>query len=133
MQTDPVLKDRARRMRTAMSEPETRLWLQLRGQRFADVKFSRQVAIGSYIADFCARTPKLIIEVDGDTHTDPARDAHRTAALEAKGYRVIRFGNGDVMGNMESVLHAIGTALATAPHPTLCPEGRGLLSSSSAQ
>ncbi|MEH3046396.1 endonuclease domain-containing protein [Sphingomonas adhaesiva] len=109
-----------------MSEPETRLWLALRGRRFHGVKFSRQVAIGPYIADFCARSQRLIIEVDGDTHVDQARDGRRTSWLEAQGYSVMRFTNADVMTNVDGVLHCIGAALAAAPHPTLSPQGRGL-------
>lgn len=128
VQTDPILIDRARRMRREMTEPETRLWLALRGRRFAGVKFTRQVVIGPYIADFCARSRKLVIEVDGHTHDDQARDDARTAALEKQGFRVIRFANADVMRDLEGVLHAIGAALGetSAPLPTLSPEGRGL-------
>ena len=126
MQTDPVLRDRARRMRREMTEPETRLWLALRGRRFDGVRFSRQVPIGSYIADFCARSVRLIVEVDGDTHADQARDESRTVWLEAQGYRVVRFANADVMTNLDGVLRAIGIALVATPHPTLSPKGRGL-------
>lgn len=126
MQTDPLLLDRARKMRREMTEPETRLWLALRGRRFQNTKFSRQVPIGSYIADLCARSARLIIEVDGDTHTDQSRDDRRTAALTDMGYRVLRFANADVMTNLDGVLHQIGVALAAAPHPTLSPPGRGL-------
>lgn len=84
--------------------------------------------IGPYIANFVARSRKLIVEVDGDTHSDEQRDARRTAWLEEQGYRVIRFGNADVMGNLEGVLLVLADALGTAPLPTLSPGGRGLLS-----
>ncbi|WP_028967248.1 endonuclease domain-containing protein [Sphingomonas phyllosphaerae] len=126
MQTDPLLLDRARKMRRQMTEPETRLWLALRGRRFHNTKFTRQVTIGPYIADFCARSAHLIIEVDGDTHTDQARDDRRTSWLSAQGFRVLRFTNADVMMNLDGVLQMIAVALTTAPHPTLSPEGRGL-------
>jgi very-short-patch-repair endonuclease len=126
VQTDPILIDRARRMRREMTEPEARLWLHLRGRRLSNVKFSRQVVIGAYIADFCARADRLIVEVDGDTHADPSRDEPRTLALRQMGYRVIRFTNADVMTNVEGVLASILVTLAAAPHPTLSPEGRGL-------
>ncbi|MDR6788877.1 very-short-patch-repair endonuclease [Sphingomonas sp. BE138] len=126
MQTDPLLLDRARRMRREMTEPETRLWLALRGGRLNGIKFTRQVPAGPYILDFCARTLKLVIEVDGDTHTDQSRDDRRTAWLEAHGYRVMRFTNADVTMNLDGVLQIIAVALTTAPHPTLSPEGRGL-------
>lgn len=123
MQTDPLLLDRARKMRRQMTEPETRLWLALRGKRLTGVKFSRQVPIGHYIADFCARGAHLIIEVDGDTHTDQSRDDRRTLSLNAQGYRVLRFTNADVMMNLDGVLQAIRAALTTAPHPRPLPGG----------
>ncbi|WP_394648337.1 endonuclease domain-containing protein [uncultured Sphingomonas sp.] len=124
--TDPLLLDRARKMRRAMTEPETCLWFALRGKRLNGVKFTRQVPIGPYIADFCARAARLIIEVDGDTHTDQSRDDRRTGWLEAQDYRVLRFSNADVVMNLDGVLQMIAVALTTAPHPTLSPEGRGL-------
>lgn len=123
--TDEMLLKRARAMRTEMTQPERELWTALRGKRHG-VKFSRQVVIGPFIADFAARSRKLIIELDGDTHIDHQRDASRTSLLEQHGYRVIRFGNADVMQNLEGVLMTIDAALATAPLPTLSPEGRGL-------
>ncbi|MEG8040874.1 endonuclease domain-containing protein [Sphingomonas sp. LR60] len=114
MQTDPLLLDRARRMRREMTEPETRLWLALRGRRCQNTKFTRQVPVGPYIADLCARSARLIIEVDGDTHTDQSRDDRRTTALMNMGYRVLRFANADIMTNMDGVLHQISVALAAA-------------------
>ncbi|PCG09850.1 hypothetical protein COA17_06215 [Sphingomonas ginsenosidimutans] len=110
-------------MRRAMTEPETRLWLALRGRRLDGVKFSRQVVAGPYILDFCARTLKLAIEVDGDTHADQSRDDRRTAWLKARGYRVMRFTNADVMMNLDGVLQTILSAVTTAPLPDPLPVG----------
>jgi very-short-patch-repair endonuclease len=62
-----------------MTQPERELWIARRGKRFSGVKFARQVVIGRYIADLVARSHDIIIEVDGDTHSDEARDAARTA------------------------------------------------------
>ena len=117
----------AKAMRKQMTEPETRMWLQLRAERFEGVKFRRQKVIGPYIADFAANTPPLVVEIDGETHDagDPA-DAKRTAYLNDCGYRVVRFINRDVMANMEGVLTMLSQALAQArlaPLPTLSPEG----------
>lgn len=107
-----------------MTEPERRLWSAVRNRQFHGVKSSREVVIGSYVADFCAREYKLIVEVDGDTHAgDGARDERRTAWLKMQGYRVIRFINADVMGNMDGVLAAISAALRAAPHPIPLPAG----------
>lgn len=126
MQIDVQLLDRAKRMRGGMTQPERELWIALRGKRLRGVKFARQVVIGPYIVDFVARTARLVIEVDGDSHADRGRDTTRTAWLEKEGYRVLRFANGDVMSNMEGVLITIQAALAVAPLPTLSPAGRGL-------
>ena len=125
-QTDPQLLDRARRMRREMTQPERELWTALRAKRFAGVKFTRQVVIGRNIADFVARSLDLVIEVDGDTHADPERDRRRTAWLVARGYRIVRVHNADVMSNLEGVLRVIEAALDTPPLPTLSPRGRGL-------
>ena len=80
---DLELTKRAREMRTEMTEPETRLWLQLRAKRFSDVKFRRQKVIQDEqrrcIVDFAANDPKLVVELDGDTHAGrEAYDAART-------------------------------------------------------
>ena len=125
---DPILTQRAKAMRKEMSEPETRMWLALRAERFENVKFRRQKVIGDYITDFAANDPKLVIEIDGDSH--PRReqyDAARTRFLEAKGYTVIRFTNHDVMTNLEGVLERMSEVIvqlrASSPLPTLSPEG----------
>ena len=129
---DPELTKRARGMRREMTEPETRLWLQLRAKRFADVKFRRQKVIQNeqnrYIVDFAANDPKLVIELDGDTHAGrEAYDVARTKFLEAEGYSVVRFLNSDVMVNMDGVLTKLAEIVAELqtqpPLPTLSPEG----------
>jgi very-short-patch-repair endonuclease len=73
-----------------------------------DVHFRNQHAIGNYIVDFCAPRKKLIIEVDGRQHIEQKQyDKERTAFLETKGYRVLRFWNNDVMNNIDAVLEVI--------------------------
>ena len=59
-------------------------------------KFSRQVPIGAYIADFVCREQRLIVEVDGATHStdeELAHDRRRSEFLKSEGYAVIRFQN----------------------------------------
>ena len=124
--TDERLLSRAKAMRTEMTQPERELWIALRAKRFEGVKFTRQVVIGPYIADFVCRSRKLVIEVDGDTHIDADRDERRTAYLNSQGYSVVRFTNSDVMSNLDGVLISLSDVLATAPLPTLSPKGRGL-------
>jgi very-short-patch-repair endonuclease len=133
---DPELIKRAREMRKEMTEPELRLWLQLRAKRFASIKFRRQKVIQDdqhrYIADFAANLPKLVIELDGNTHSGrETYDARRTEFLESRGYRMLRFLNSDVMTNMEGVLIKLGLVIdeipARPPLPTLSPEGERVL------
>ena len=110
-------------MRSDMTEPETRLWLALRAKRLNGIKFVRQAVRGRAIPDFVARTQKLVIEIDGDTHAgNEVYDARRTALLEADGYRVLRFTNADVMTNLDGVLQVIASA-TTAPLPNPLPGG----------
>lgn len=126
-----LLTQRAKEMRKQMPEPETQLWLQLRGSRFQGIKFRRQKVIGNYIADFAANEPKLIIEVDGETHAERKHyDASRTKFLEAKGYTVARFTNSDVLGNLDGVLKQLSEIVSaiSAPPPSPSPEGEGALS-----
>ena len=120
----------ARQMRKEMPESEMRMWLELRAARFCGVKFSRQKVIGTYIADFAANSPKLVVEIDGDTHADrESYDAQRTEFLEKQGYRVIRFTNADVFRNMDGVLCRLGDAIdeLTPPPPTPSPKGEGAI------
>jgi very-short-patch-repair endonuclease len=72
------------------------------------VHFRRQHAIGPYVVDFCAPREKLVVEVDGGQHLEQQEyDAERTNYLESKGYRLVRFNNGEVLDNIEGVAVAI--------------------------
>lgn len=133
---DAELTKRAREMRTVMTEPETRLWLQLRASRFAEVNFRRQKVVQDEkyktIVHFAANDPKLVIELDGDTHAGrEAKNAVRTRFLKGKGYTVIRFANSDVTTNMNGVHTQIGKVIAQLrsgpPLSTLSPEGERAL------
>lgn len=95
----------ARTLRTEPTAAEARLWFHLRAKRFSDFKFRRQTVIGPYICDFTCRSAMVVIEVDGDSHgLTRGADAARTHFLEGQGWRVVRFANADVMGNIEGVL-----------------------------
>ena len=95
-----------------MTPAEAKLWSHLRAHRMGDVHFRSQHAIGNYIVDFVAPRKKLIIELDGSQHLEQEEyDAERTAFLQSKGYRVLRFWNNDVMNDIDSVLTVIWDAL----------------------
>ncbi len=124
---DPRLVAFAKAMRREMTEPERRVWQQLRAKRFAGIKFRRQNVVGHYIADFYSRAAMTIIEIDGDTHAySQDYDAVREVYFNRLGFQVLRFANNDVMTNLDGVMSAIAAAL-TAPLPTLSPEGERAL------
>jgi len=94
-----------------MTLPEKVLWKALRNP---DLGFRRQVPIGNYVADFACFRARLIVEVDGGVHRLPEvqlRDAKRDAWLKTEGYRVLRFGNEHVLGDLDTVMCAIRTLL----------------------
>lgn len=111
MQRHVETRQRAKTLRANLTEPERRLWYHLRGNRLG-VNFQKQVVLAPHIADFASRSERLVIEIDGDTHAGrEAYDPARTRALEARGYRVLRFTNTDVMTNLDEVVRAILIAL----------------------
>ena len=94
-----------------MTDAERKLWRELRAN-FSAQRFRRQVPLGLYTADFASHAAKLIIEVDGGQHAGAGdHDERRTAFLTAEGYRVLRFWNNDVLGNIDGVLTRISREL----------------------
>jgi very-short-patch-repair endonuclease len=107
----------ARNLRATKTDAERRLWYKLRNRRLSGVKFVRQEIIAGYITDFCARSHKLVIELDGSQHgTDDAilADAARTQAIENFGYKVIRFWNRRVIEELDDVIEMILQELSIA-------------------
>jgi adenine-specific DNA-methyltransferase len=104
----------ARRLRREASDAERRIWLAVRDRRLGGFKFRRQATIGPFVADFLCAEKFLIVEIDGGQHSE-AIDASRTAFLQGRGYRVIRFWNNDVMQNLDGVLEALLIELASSP------------------
>lgn len=101
---------RARELRRQQTDLEKRLWGYLRDRRLGSYKFVRRAALDPFIADFLCREKKLIVEVDGATHSeesDLARDARRTALLACNGYRVLRVNSADVFQRLPDVLDMI--------------------------
>ncbi len=129
---------RSRQLRRDQTAAERKLWSKLRDRRLAGCKFVRQERLGPYYADFLCRAERLVIEVDGATHStdkELAYDTQRTAFLEQQGLRVLRFTNVDVFDNLDGVIMPIFQALQPAEAsrstdrpltPTLSPQaGRG--------
>ena len=94
--TTPKIFGHAKELHRNLTPAEARLWSRLRSHRMGQVHFRNQHAIGEYVVDFCSPARKLIIELDGSQHLDQEEyDADRTAFLESRGYRVLRFWNGE--------------------------------------
>ena len=109
---------RSRELRLHATDAERRLWQQIGARKLAGVCFNRQFPIGPFICNFVSRTARLVIEVDGGQHAvDVAKDEARTAYLEARGYRVIRFWNNNVLERIEGVVSEIERVLAVMPSP----------------
>jgi very-short-patch-repair endonuclease len=56
---------------------------------------------------------QIIIEVDGGQHADNVADERRTAWLTARGWRVLRFWNHDVLNNIDGVHRMLVEALGS--------------------
>ncbi|MGN6156355.1 MAG: endonuclease domain-containing protein [Sphingomicrobium sp.] len=100
---------RARELRRRPSPPEMLLWRELR-KRPGGLKFRQQHPVGWYIVDFYCAAARLVIEIDGISHSmgeRPERDARRDRWLRAQGLRVLRFAAADVMRDLDSAITAI--------------------------
>ena len=102
----PAQREQARYLRRNMTDAEQELWERLRDRQLG-VKFRRQHPIGPYIVDFAAPTGRVVIEVDGPTHRDYDADALRDADLVSRGWKVLRFRNHDVYGELNRVVSLI--------------------------
>jgi very-short-patch-repair endonuclease len=104
-----TVENNAYKNRRSMTAAEALLWEELKANKLG-VHFRRQHVIGMYIADFVSLKNLLVIEVDGDYHQATEQqllDVERTAYLEKKGFRVIRFTNNQVLTDIESVVSTI--------------------------
>ncbi len=101
----------AARLSRERTDVEQIIWLAVRNRRLGGFKFREQHPIGDrHVADFACIEAMLVVELDGGQH-DPRTDAPRTAFLEAKRYRVLRFWNSEIIENQEGVLEIILVAL----------------------
>jgi very-short-patch-repair endonuclease len=102
----------ARRLRKNQTEAEGLLWRHLRRRQLDGFKFRRQHPFGIYVCDFVCLEAGLVVELDGSQHLDEApHDAVRDAFLRSHGFRVLRFWNGDVLSQRDSVIETIFEAL----------------------
>ena len=94
----------AQAMRRTMTPAEYRLWEDC--LKHMPVKFRRQRPFGPYILDFYCASAKLVIEIDGDSHSIPEiihSDIMRTDYLQIQGLEILRFTNHDVTENLDGI------------------------------
>jgi very-short-patch-repair endonuclease len=110
----------AKTLRKTMTEAEKKLWWHLRYRLALEGShFRRQVAIGSYVADFLCLGSRLIIEVDGDHHGSDGqrpKDMKRDAFLAEQDFRILRFSNREVMTEINTVLDTVRAHLSLKPN-----------------
>lgn len=112
-----LLKAYARENRKNQTDAESILWSQIKGKSLG-VTFLRQYIIGNYITDFASLAPKLVVEVDGEYHSEPRQaedDAIRQEWLEKQGFKVIRFANEEVECDIDNTVNKIKDALSAFP------------------
>jgi very-short-patch-repair endonuclease len=100
----------ARKLRANTTPHERMLWRALKEIPVDGTHFRRQAPIGPYIVDFFCPAKRLIIELDGGHHNDDEnakRDRERQTWLEQEGYRVIRFWNSEIAGDLTAALERI--------------------------
>lgn len=103
-----VIHARAERMRRNPTRAETELWRHLKNRPQRHVFWHQHVIAWRFIADFYCPAAQLVIEVDGDIHTERrVEDDFRDNVMHNLGLRVLRFSNLSVLADAESVLDRI--------------------------
>jgi very-short-patch-repair endonuclease len=124
--TTAQIAQRAQDLRKEMTTAEKRLWSCVRHDQLNGLRIRRQHAIDRFIVDFYHAPSKMVIEIDGDVHAEPAQQAHdaaRDAWFIEHGYRVLRFSNDDIFRRLDGVLAKIVEMCEAAP--TLPPPSDG--------
>lgn len=104
-----LLKANARKMRNNPTPAEQALWQMVKSRQLG-VAFRRQFIIGIYIADLVCLSKKLIIEVDGKYHFTEEQQKEgriRSANLEARGFRILRFTNEQILCDPDNTINTI--------------------------
>lgn len=114
MTTKQIAIKIARELRKNQTVAEIKFWTHVRGRKFRNYKFQRQLPIfykyygrtRFFIADFYCCEQHLVVEIDGGIHeTQEDYDQIRTEIMEIqKNINVVRFSNVSVVNNIEMVM-----------------------------
>ena len=122
-----LMKELQKNRKQQTTEAEQILWEQLRTKKLS-FKFRRQHIVDEFIVDFICIEKRLIIEVDGKYHNTKEQqeaDELRTEILNTLGFKVIRFTNEEVIGDIDKVLKHISEELKHRAESSLPLEGLG--------
>jgi len=115
-----LLKENAVNNRKNQTEAESALWEALKNKALG-CKFRRQHIIGDFIADFICLSHRLVVEIDGGYHQTAEQkeaDELRTKFLNEIGFKVIRFTNEMVLGDIDSVIECINKEIQPPSNTT---------------
>jgi ATP-dependent DNA helicase RecG len=115
--TYKLLKELQAENKKHSTQTEAILWECLRNKKL-DYKFSRQHIIDEIIVDFVCIEKNLVIEVDGGYHNtieQKEADDLQTTILNEIGFKVIRFTNEQILGDIDNVLEYIEKQLKSLP------------------
>lgn len=107
-----------KKLRHHGTSAEAYLWMHLQQKKLEGRKFRRQHSILNFIVDFYCAEERLVIELDGQYHTNPTaegKDAVRTKRLEELNMKVLRFENRSVFDNLDWVLEEIKRNFKSGP------------------
>ena len=110
MVSTSIRRATAKKLRANTTPHERIMWRALKELPVEGTHFRRQAPIGPYVVDFLCPTARLIVELDGGHHNDDEiarRDGVRQLWLEREGYRVVRFWNSEITGDLTAVLERI--------------------------
>jgi very-short-patch-repair endonuclease len=115
---NPLKIGMAKQLRQNLTYAEKIFWRYTRGKRYHGLKFRRQQVIAGFIVDFYCAKLRTVIELDGGIHEQQREyDRHRDKVLEARGLRVLRFTNEEVVRNIEMVIQRIISSPLPSPPP----------------
>ena len=104
------LKQASRDLRNNLTDAEKLLWSRLRNKQILGLQFYRQKPLLNFIVDFYCPAANVVIECDGGQHfTDEGLEADRVRdeALAQFGLKVLRFDNGQVIGQIDGVVEVV--------------------------
>ncbi len=107
--------EKANILRNKMTFSEKIIWDELKNRRNFKVKFRRQHPIDIFIADFYCHEIKLVIEIDGEIHSDEdvkKYDDGRAHDIEKYGITILRLTNDEVINHRLKAITKIKNAVA---------------------